>query len=112
MPEIGNGTITGTVTDSVTGLPVANVCVYADYATGPLKGQYTGAGYCTGASGTYSLTGLPATSYKLAYYLPGQSQSVPSPYWYLNASNEATATPVSVTSGSTTSGINQSLPSA
>ena len=79
------------------GSPASGVCVYAD----DLAGRYTGVGTCSDDAGKYTLSGLPAGDYKLGYYPLGTSE--PTPYWYLQRSDELSATPVTVAGLATTS---------
>ncbi len=102
------GSITGTVTHASGGGAYASVCVYADNApTGSSTGSYTGIGSCTDSTGSFTLSGFAPGTYKLGYYPPGQAS--PTTHWYNNASSEATATVVTVTSGATTTVSNQAL---
>ena len=110
--------ITGTVLSSTTDQGLAGVCVYADYASGPNVGKYSGVGSCTGTSGTYVLSGLAAGTYTIGYYLPGQAQgptAPPTTYWYdgtgtSTVTTESAATPVTVSTGVTTPGVGATVP--
>ncbi len=110
--------IAGVVTSSATGQGLSGVCVYADYASGPNAGSYSGVGSCTGADGSYLLSGLAAGTYAIGYYLPGQAQggsAPPTTYWYdgtgtTTATTEAASTPVAVVAGVTTPGIGATVP--
>ena len=102
------GSITGTVTHASGGGAYAAVCVYADNApTGSSTGPYAGIGACSDTSGSFTLSGFAPGTYKLGYYPPGQAS--PTTHWYDNASSEATAKVVTVTSGATTTVSNQAL---
>jgi len=95
----------GAITGTVTGTGNTATCVYADYASGPNIGQYSGIGSCTNSSGAYTLTHLlPGLTYKIGFYPPGKA--TPTDNWYNAATSEATATPVTVNAGQTTTGIN------
>jgi hypothetical protein len=83
------GAASGVVLDAV-GAPSPNTCVYAD----GLTGIYTGVGGCSDATGHYTLAGLKAGQYKIAFYPPGQTGI--SPYWYLQHNSETTATPITI----------------
>ena len=65
-----------------------------------MAGQYTGVGTCSDATGRYTLAGLPTGQYKIAFYPPGSGST--SPYWYLQRSNELSATPITITGLQTT----------
>ena len=96
------GVITGTVTNSA-GHPLARGCVFVIGAAGNASSS-------TAADGTYSVSGLATGTYDVEFfsssYCFGQS------LWYGGASTQPGATPVTVTAGTTTSGINGSFPSA
>jgi len=95
----------GAISGTVTGTGNTATCVYADYASGPNIGQYAGIGSCTDSSGDYTLTPiLPGLTYKIGFYPPGKV--APTDNWYNAATSEATATPVTVNAGQTTTGIN------
>ena len=94
------GTITGMVTYN--GNPVVNMAVYAS-DTGA-TGNYGSA--FTDATGNYIIVDLAAGSYKVSF--DGPSAGYISQY-YNNAPDAASATPVSVTIGATTSGIDAAL---
>jgi hypothetical protein len=103
------GSITGTVTTS-SGQPVSQSCVevYTKNSAEPI-----GFGF-TGLDGSYRATGLAAnTSYQVYFGDPlclfGGADLVPQ--WYNDQSTRATATPVPVTVGSTTSSIDAVLQS-
>ena len=101
------GTITGTVTDAVSGAPLAGVSVSA--VTG--SGSSAGSSVTTGASGVYRLTGLATGTYYVrtsngAPYLDELYHDLPC----LGGNCVPTAgTGVEVTAGSTTSGIDFGL---
>ena len=90
-----SGSATGIVRKA-DGTVAPDVCVYAD----DMAGQYTGVGTCSDATGRYTLAGLPTGQYKIAFYPPGSGST--SPYWYLQRSNELSATPITITGLQTT----------
>ncbi len=94
------GQITGTVTDASTSTPVAAVFVQA-YDSG---GNLVGTGQ-TASDGTYTISGLPTGSYHVGFVAGGNYVS----QFYNGKATLATADPVSVTAGSTTSSINAAL---
>ncbi|MGZ6711199.1 MAG: carboxypeptidase regulatory-like domain-containing protein [Solirubrobacteraceae bacterium] len=95
------GQITGTVTDAVTGSPVANECVGA-FAGTSVVGSAT-----TDASGHYAVMGLAAGSYTIGFQTCGGGNYLPQ--YYNNKPSPATADPVTVTAGATTSGVDAAL---
>lgn len=74
--------ISGVVTDSGTAQPLSGVCVYL-YVSG---GGYAGSGGCTAADGTYSLTGLAAGSYQVAFFDPSGTHTT---QWSNGATSQA-----------------------
>ena len=102
---VGGGVVTGTVTGTGN-LPLSGICVSAESSSGGYGSQPTG------ASGTYSISGIPSGAYTIqfsdcsgsgwatAYYESGQSNGT---------AEFVKATAVAVTYGQTTSGINVSL---
>lgn len=93
---IGGG-VGGTISGTVTGSGGTTPFVYA-------RNMATGASFpATPSGGTYSITGLPAGSYHVyaqsSFFVSSLTQ------FYNNAYSFSTATPVTVTSGGTTSGI-------
>jgi 5-hydroxyisourate hydrolase-like protein (transthyretin family) len=96
------GTITGRVTRDTDGAGISGTWVYLYDTTKPNWSMGVG----TDASGNYRLTGLAAGS----YYLKASGNSIYADQYYNNAASLASATPVAVTAGATTAGINFSLP--
>ncbi len=94
-----NGVVTGP------GGPVANVTVYAWDASGNFTS--TASGDQTDSLGQYSLTGLPAGSYKLEFRPESGSPLVRE--WWNDQFSSAAATPVAVTTGQVVNGINPTL---
>ena len=88
------------------GVNLANAGVFAQ----PTVGSGTSPGYASvGADGTYTMSELPAGSYKLEFD-GGDTNALPQ--WYNNASSFDTATPVTVTAGQAVTGINVTLKKA
>ena len=97
------GAISGTVQSD--GTDLAGICVSAQ-----ATGSSGGSGFATtGSDGTYSITGLPADDYEVEFSTGCGNSGNYETQWYDNVSSESSATPVSVTAGSTTSGINDDL---
>ena len=99
------GQISGTVRN-VGGSPAAYVQVCATLSTGFGYWPCTS----TAADGTYTISALPPQSYVVAFY--SYSASGGSSQWYSNASSLAAATPVSVSTGATHTGIDDLVPAA
>jgi hypothetical protein len=98
------GTITGTVT--VPSGSASDVCVTAQTAT-----SFADAPVINGAtvtSGTYTLSRLPAGSYVVGFGSCDASVNLAQQYWQDTAA-AAQATPVVVTAGGTTAGINATM---
>ena len=94
------GSISGTVTDN-SAQALAGICVSVYDAQFAFR-----AGGCTDAAGHYRTTGVLSGSYKVVF------DDKNGPFleeWYNNATSSATATPVAVSVGSVTSGIDASL---
>lgn len=89
---LSNGAISGTVTDASTGTPIAGASAYVYDSSG----SYPIASATTNASGTYTITGLSAGSYTVKFFATGYASST-------------YAGTVSVSLGTTTSGINAAL---
>jgi protocatechuate 3,4-dioxygenase beta subunit len=101
------GTITGTVTDAITGAPLSNILVGAFHANGASTGGAIG----TNLAGVYSIGGLPTGTYyvrtTLSYpYFDELYDNIPCPN---NSCSPPTGTGIGVTAGSTTSGIDFGL---
>lgn len=97
------GQITGVVTDSVTHAPVAGICTLAIDSNGNNVAQGS-----TGATGNYTISDLPTASYRVEFYSQCGTMNYVTQY-YNGAATLAAADTVSVTIGSTTSGINASI---
>ncbi len=96
-------TITGTITDSVSGAAIANVYLYAvNVSTGEPFGSAT-----TDSAGTYSITGLPSGTYRLRISPPSNSNY--SAKWYGSQDSYLCADTVTVTAPGITTGINDQL---
>ncbi len=98
------GTVSGTVTDAASGAGVsgASVTVYTTY------GSYL-ASAVTGAGGAYSVVGIPSGTYAIGFSSGATGGSYATTY-YKGSQTLSSATPISVTDGRVTSGIDQMLP--
>jgi hypothetical protein len=108
---LGSSTAAGTsITGSVStaaGAGIPNVCVYSySSSTGDRTADPAA---CTDASGAYTLRLAAAGSYNLVFYDPNGAYIS---QWYGDAPYEGGATPVSVTGGTPTTGIDAVLVSA
>ncbi len=98
------GSVSGTVTDSVTSEPLEGIEVFATYF-GDEGGYFSSA--LTAADGTYTLTGMfPAASWTVGFDGRADGYSI---LYYDGVREEFLATPVSVVGGQTTSGIDAAL---
>ena len=100
-----SASISGTVNGSGA-TPLASVSVSAYDASGTFAG-----GANTSASGTYSITGLAAGSYKLDF-APQFGSSVAltyAPQWYLGQSSQGSANSIVLTAGQFSTGDNATL---
>ncbi len=99
------GSISGTVTSQLGGGPLANIVVDAV----PVGGGPVAATATTSVGlGTYTLDDLPSGDYLLSF-TPAEDISPFIPEWYDDAPTSATATPVTVTAGATTTDIDAVL---
>ena len=101
------GEVTGTVTDAVSHAPIQNIGVDAYDSGGNVV-----ASTCSPADGIYTLGGLATGTYRVGF--TGSSLMCAGPPSYLpqfygDKRSLASADPVAVTAGSTTSGINAAL---
>ncbi len=101
------GTVSGTVLGgSPTATPQEGVCV--DIVPTNPNGTYGEA--VTAADGTYTATGLPTGSYQVLLGDPTCGLNTAfTPNWYNGKPSQSTADTITVTQGSTTSGIDASL---
>lgn len=98
----GTGSITGEVSDSTTGDPVAGYCgIYANDA----NGNGYAASNCTDANGTYVIDNLAPGDYTV-YFTDDNFDYQP---FYYGGTSYDTATPVTVTADQATSGIDAPL---
>ncbi len=93
------GTVTGTVTDA--GGPLAGIWVVAINPAGAVVANVT-----TGPDGTYTLAGLDAGPYRIRFVDPTGAHP---PLYYDNTAGYDDATPVTVTGGTATTGIDATL---
>ena len=94
------GTITGLVTDSGS-TPVAGICVTVTNKNPSGSGGAT----TTAANGTYSISDLGTGSYNVEFTPACGNTGNYSDQWYKDKAQSATASPLKVTAGKTTSGI-------
>src|SRR5262245_37429466 len=99
-PDSGSGSISGTVTASG-GTPLNNVDIVAYTPYGD-RGGYAS----TNASGNYTINGLIGGSYLVQFKPRGGDNASE---WYDNQPGPSTATPVTVSEGGATTGINAQL---
>lgn len=98
----GTGSITGYVTDTATGLPVPGVQIQVVNSSG----YYVGTGTSDG-TGAYTVGGLSSgTYYAYTSYAPGYIPEVFSNIWCEYSCNAFVGTPIGVSDGSITSGVN------
>ncbi|MGB8195454.1 MAG: Ig-like domain repeat protein [Acidimicrobiales bacterium] len=105
-----SGSVSGTVTDAANPSGLAGVCVTATDASDTIGASGTAT---TAPGGTYTISGLAPGSFQV-FFDPTCNGSMPSPdftQWYSNSSTEGGATPVTVSSGNTTTSINAALES-
>ena len=97
------GTVTGAVTNHA-GKPLSHICVLAIPAGSPYPALSSGLGVSnTGAGGRYRISGLSAGSYDLQFRsCAGGSYGS---QWYRGKATEQSSIPVTVRSGSNTTGI-------
>jgi hypothetical protein len=94
------GSLSGAVTDSVTGAGISGAIVQAyDAATGSRLGY----GY-SDPSGAYTIAGLPGGSYKLYFYASNYLEQ-----WYSARSDRASASSVALTAPGTVGALNAVL---
>ncbi len=103
------GSIAGIVTDLSSGAALPGVCVLAaPSAAGPGSETTT-----TGSDGTYSLSGLNTGTYFVSFFSPGSSCGSSAgqyaPQWYPQQDTAGGGTPVQVTVGQATDGIDAVL---
>jgi len=102
------GAIEGRVIEQQTSAPVADAVVEVFATLSGEWGALWAAAY-TGADGTYRIEGLPAcSSYRAGVFFPGADRNLVTEY-YRNKTS-ATADPIAVNAGQTTSGIEFDLP--
>ncbi|MCL5445014.1 MAG: carboxypeptidase regulatory-like domain-containing protein, partial [Actinobacteria bacterium] len=99
------GSITGTVTNS-SGTGLSGICVDVSSSSGYAGPAFTPT---TGTSGAYSVTGLATGTYTVEFSTGCGNTGNYLDQWYKGASSQASATSVSVTAGSTTSGVDATL---
>ena len=100
---VTHGQITGTVTDKATHVPLAGICLDIFDSSGGITAQSS-----TNANGVYTTIPLPSGSYRVGFNL-GCGDSTYAAQYYNGRATLAGADPVTVTDGTTTSGINAAL---
>jgi hypothetical protein len=100
---VTQGKITGTVTDSATHAPLAGICLDIFDSNGGIFAQSV-----TNANGVYVTIPVPSGSYRVGFDL-GCGDSTYVVQYYNNQATLANGNPVTVTDGTTTSGINAAL---
>ena len=104
------GQITGKVTDASTGAAIQNVLVGVYDSSGNIVNSG-----CSGSDGTYTVSGLATGSYRVGFAVSGLSGFCGGspqnylPQFYNGKASLATADPVAVTVGSTSTGIDAAL---
>ncbi len=98
--------ITGTVTDAVSGDPISSVEV--DVYSSNSSGSNPVDTVCTASDGTYTVPGLTTGTYYVGFN-DGCGASGYSPQFYNGKASLASADPVSVTTGTTTSSIDAAM---
>jgi uncharacterized surface anchored protein len=102
-PMVLEGQITGTVTDSATHTALAGACVTVYDSGGGVAGSAQ-----TDSSGAYTISALPTGSYRVGF-ASGCGASNYEPQFYNDKASLASADPVTVTDGTTTSGIDAAM---
>jgi hypothetical protein len=105
----GPGQISGAVTASG-GSPIFGICVLA-YPSSPSSSNLLDGYAYTALDGTYTVTGLSPGSYDVEFFTGCGASGGYQPQWYDNVASPAAATSVTVTSGATTPGVNDTLKS-
>jgi hypothetical protein len=101
---VAAGGITGRVTDAVSGQPIEGICADAfDASTGDFISNDT-----SDVNGNYRIGDLPSGSYKIEF-TSCSTDTVYSTEWYDDKADFTSATPVTFTQGTLTTGINASL---
>lgn len=67
LAQVGTGNISGTVTAAAGGAPLGNICVYLYQVGDSSNASYA---TCTQADGTYTISGVAAGQYDVAFYDP------------------------------------------
>jgi 5-hydroxyisourate hydrolase-like protein (transthyretin family) len=94
------GQISGEVTSQATGVAVSGLWVYVFDSSGNSAGSAQ-----TGADGTYTVSDLPTGNYVVEFYGTGSYI----PQYYEGQASYANASPVSVTAGQVTTGVNAAM---
>lgn len=103
-------TVSGTVTDATTGLPVSDARVYVYDLGGGYPTYVNNNNTTTDSNGNWSVAGLPTGTYQVQFAPPYPSKYASQ--YYNEVVGGGPATPVALTAGTTTSNINAALTSA
>lgn len=100
-------TVSGQVTDAMTGAPVSNATVYVDELDGNAPNYVDANSATTDSNGRWSVQGLPTGTYQVDFVPPNGSNYA---FQYYNSiTGDDPPTAVTLTAGSTMSNINAAL---
>lgn len=99
LAQITTGNVTGTVTDTSTGKPLANICIYLYTTAATTSSSYA---TCTLADGTYTISDIASGNYDVAFTDPSGNYAT---QWY-----NATATGAPTQSGAKAVTVPPSVP--
>jgi hypothetical protein len=100
------GSVTGTVTSAATSKPLAGICVAALASAAASEPEAVTA---TGASGGYALGYLPSGGSYVVRFSSGCGASGYATQWWRDAGSAASATPVRVSAGAASPGIDAAM---
>jgi beta-glucosidase len=100
LAKVPTGNITGTVTDSQTSAPLANICIYVYQVGNSASASYA---TCTAANGAFQVPGVTAGSYNVAFVDPTSGHVT---QWYTGTAGgsptQSAAKSVAVANGNAT----------